>query len=198
LRPILTVFDGKLKRSGWGLVARLADIFREVWMLTEALRTMYGYNRWATERLLDTAAQLTPRQLDAPAGGEQRSVRETLLHLIVTQKGWLSWWDGSMSAEAAYGLRPDPADYPDVAALRRLWAALEQQTQAFLARLSDEELQRVYSSKLPDGSEWQMLLWKMMLHVANHGTQHRSEAAALLTGFGHSPGDLDLIYYVSV
>jgi uncharacterized damage-inducible protein DinB len=165
-------------------------------MLTETLRTFYGYNRWATERVLDTAIQLTPEQLDVPAGGEQRSVRETLLHLMTTQKGWLSWWDGSLPAEEAYRLRLDPARYPDVAALRELWDALEQQTQAFLDRLDDDLLQRVYSSQMPDGSEWQMVLWKMMLHLANHGTQHRSEVAALLTGFGYSPGDLDMIFYL--
>jgi uncharacterized damage-inducible protein DinB len=35
----------------------------------------------------------------------------------------------------------------------------------------------------------------MLLHLANHGTQHRSEAAILLTQAGRSPGDLDLIDY---
>jgi uncharacterized damage-inducible protein DinB len=34
-----------------------------------------------------------------------------------------------------------------------------------------------------------------MAHLVNHGTQHKTEAAAILTGFGHSPGDIDLILY---
>jgi uncharacterized damage-inducible protein DinB len=35
----------------------------------------------------------------------------------------------------------------------------------------------------------------MLVHVVNHGTQHRAEAAALLTSEGRSPGELDLINY---
>jgi uncharacterized damage-inducible protein DinB len=35
--------------------------------------------------------------------------------------------------------------------------------------------------------------WQLMVHVVNHGTQHRSEAAALLTAEDRSPGELDLM-----
>jgi uncharacterized damage-inducible protein DinB len=36
-----------------------------------------------------------------------------------------------------------------------------------------------------------------MAHVITHGMQHKTEAAAILTGFGHSPGDIDLIVYLN-
>jgi len=38
-------------------------------------------------------------------------------------------------------------------------------------------------------------VWQCLAHVVNHGTQHRSEAAALLTAAGASPGEIDLIFF---
>lgn len=34
------------------------------------------------------------------------------------------------------------------------------------------------------------------MHVVNDLTHHRSEAAAMLTGYGQSPGELDFDQYV--
>lgn len=67
---------------------------------------------------------------------------------------------------------------------------------AFLQRLSDPILLEVveYESAL-SGRRYAIPLWKMMAHLAHHGTQHRSEVALALTQLGHSPGDLDLIVY---
>src|SRR5438552_7817961 len=44
---------------------------------------------------------------------------------------------------------------------------------------------------IPGGIVRERVLWHCLFHLVNHGTQHRSEAAALLTGYGQSPGGLD-------
>jgi uncharacterized damage-inducible protein DinB len=165
-------------------------------MLTEALRAMYGYNRWATERMLEAAAGLTPEQWLAPGVAGRGSVRDTLVHLISAQRSWLAWWDGSLPPDQAYGLSLDPGEFPDLAAVRAVWTTVDRATRAFVDGLSDSEAERVYTHALPNGMVFRLPLWQMMLHVANHGTQHRSEVAAMLTGFGQSPGDLDLLRYV--
>ena len=166
-------------------------------MFADALRRLYAYNSWATGRILETAANLTPEQLHAPGGASNGSVRDTLVHLLNTQRGWLSWWDGSLGPMEAYALSDAPADYPDVASLQRWHAKIDAQTRAFVSGLTDDDPGRVYAFDLPDGGHWEMPLWGMMHHIVNHNTQHRAEVAAMLTGFGHSPGDLDLIFYLA-
>ena len=48
------------------------------------------------------------------------------------------------------------------------------------------------------GERWAYPLWQQMTHQVNHATQHRSEAALMLTQAGHSPGGLDLLYFVDL
>jgi uncharacterized damage-inducible protein DinB len=49
-----------------------------------------------------------------------------------------------------------------------------------------------------EGERWAYPLWQQMVHQVNHGTQHRSEVAMILTRCGYSPGWLDFLYYMDV
>jgi uncharacterized damage-inducible protein DinB len=157
---------------------------------------MYRYDDWATGRLLETAERLTPGQLLAPGQAGRGSIRNTLVHLISVQRRWLKWWNGALPADEAYQLQLEPADFPDLAAIRSMYNEVQQELRAFVAQLSEADLQQVLSNPMPDGTVFRMRLWQLMLHVATHGTQHRSEVAAMLTAAGASPGDLDLIFYL--
>jgi MFS family permease len=60
------------------------------------------------------------------------------------------------------------------------------------AGLAEETLDRNFPYVRSNGEERVKPFWHTLVHVVNHGTQHRSEAAMLLTIYGASPGDLDL------
>ena len=157
-------------------------------MLLEAIQALYEHNHIATERVLDTAEKLTNEQWLAPQTAGRGSIRDTLVHLVSGMRSWLASWKG----ETGQG-QPNPEEYPDVAAVRQLFRTVNVASQGYLKGLTDNDLGRVITRKRQDGSEMSAPMWQMMLHVTNHGMQHRSEVAAMLTAFGHSPGELDLL-----
>lgn len=157
-------------------------------MQVEYLRSLYEYTDWANVRILDPAARLTDEQLLAAAGRDYGSVRDILVHMVFAQWLWLRRWRGE-SPRAHW----DPADFPTVDAIRDRWAEVERATADFLAGLDEERLGQILHYTTTRGIVRSQPLWEMLVHVANHGTQHRSEVAYLLTQAGHSPGDLDML-----
>ena len=162
--------------------------------MRELLSTMYAYNDWANARILDTAARLDPDQYRADHGASFGSVHDTLVHIMGAQWLWLSRWQGT-SPRAL----PSPDAFADLPAVRRRWAEIDADTRAFVAGLTrPEQLDRVVEYVNTEGQRWAYPLWQQMVHQVNHGTQHRSEVAMILTRCGHSPGWLDFLYYMDV
>jgi uncharacterized damage-inducible protein DinB len=95
----------------------------------------------------------------------------------------------------------NPTGYPDIGAIRVKWAIVEAELQAFVAGLTPEgegSPSRIIVWEGDAGAVRRRPLWQPMLHVFNHGTQHRSEIAAALTRAGHSPGELDITRYLNI
>ena len=161
-------------------------------MLDTVIRSFYDYNAWANERVLDTATHLTPQQLVAPGGASFDSVRDTLVHTMNAQWLYLERWQGRSPLSW-----PDQT-YADLSGIRAGWDAIERDTRAFVAGLDDARLATIVEYTNMKGETWAYPLWQQMIHQVNHATQHRSEAAVLLTQLGHSPGWLDLLYFVDL
>ena len=154
------------------------------------LNCLYEYHYWANERILRAAENVNDAQFLA-ATGTRWSLRKTLVHTMSAEWIWLSRWRG-VSPKA--GLNED--DFPALESIRARWRAGERDMRAFLAASNDEELQRVVQYTNTRNQPFAFPLWQLMAHVVNHGTQHRAEAAALLTDWGYSPGDMDLTLFL--
>jgi len=74
--------------------------------------------------------------------------------------------------------------FPHAGFHSRRWRQEEQALWAFLAAQSDESLQRSMNYADTKGTPFARPLWKLMLHVVNHGTQHRSEAPPCSPSWG--------------
>jgi uncharacterized damage-inducible protein DinB len=85
--------------------------------------------------------------------------------------------------------------YQDLNSLRMAWNEEETLMRGFITGLTDAALQEVITYKTMKGVEYTNPLWQALIHVVNHGTQHRAEAAVLLTDHGASPGDVDMIIF---
>ena len=153
------------------------------------IQLLYDYNYWAHERILRQVARLTPEQFLADAGYSWGGVGGTLAHLLGTERVWRSRWRGERGSALA---QPELAT---AAALAAAWEENRAEMGAFLATLDQDRLDRdvAYTRQ---GRNYAHPLWTQLIHVVNHGTQHRSEVAAMLTDLGHSPGDIDFSLFM--
>jgi uncharacterized damage-inducible protein DinB len=153
--------------------------------------TLYQYNDWARRRVLAQTARVSAEQYLAPAPVPQGSLRGTLVHSLAAEATWRQRWQGHSPAVLL-----NVSDLPTFEALQERWEREAHALQDFVADLTDADLNATIHYKTRNGSPMANVLWHLMAHVVNHGTQHRSEAAMLLTGYGYSPGDLDLIVFL--
>jgi len=163
-------------------------------MIAAALRTLYDYNAWANAQILEASARLSREQLvRGVAGANFESLAGTLVHTMGAQWVYLERWQGRSPRSM-----PQAADFADVPAIQTRWTEIERATHAFVADLGDGDVARVVEYTNFQGERWAYPLWQQMMHQVNHATQHRSEAAVILTELGCSPGGLDLLYFVDV
>jgi uncharacterized damage-inducible protein DinB len=149
------------------------------------LAELYEYAAWANTRLLELAERLPDADLRRRFTQGALPVLDNFVHLMSADRRWLARWK---QEPLPPGLTI--ADVPSIAAARRAYTELAAARRDYIAALDDASLGAPISWQ--DGAETRTLArWQGIMQCANHGTQHRSEIAAMLTDCGHSPGDLD-------
>ena len=158
-------------------------------MTAKDLEDLYDYGYWANARLLEVVSQLTPDEFTRNVAGSYGSIRNTMVHMLSAEWGWLSRCGGHKRPG-----RLDPDDYPTAQALIDTWTEVEVHVRAFLSGLQDDDVARYVEFTL--GEKWaSMTLGALMQHGAMHGVHHRGQVALLLRLLGHTPGNVDVLFY---
>jgi uncharacterized damage-inducible protein DinB len=159
-------------------------------MTVKDLERLYDYGYWANGKLFQVASQLTPEQFTQPVAGSYGSIRNTLVHVLSAEWGWLDRCGGPQRGPA---LKPD--DYPTLESVTRTWRTVEGHVREFLSGLKDEDLTRIVEFTNPKGEKRAGVLGALLQHGATHAVHHRGQVALLLRSLGYAPGNFDMLFY---
>jgi len=157
--------------------------------MTDDFATLFAFNRWANDKMLDACRKLTGEQYAAEPVPGWSSVRATVYHIAVVTDGWLRALandpDQTMPTEAEIQTADDAAKLLDRAyrTLDGLLASLTTEALATPRKLS----RRGRTATLPP--------WLVLRHVVNHTTYHRGQVASKLKRFEVQQPETDMVYW---
>lgn len=159
-------------------------------MTANAFRQFYDYHFAENRKIWDWyVTDLTPAQFTQAVDYSHGSVRDQIVHLMNVDEAWFSELRGVEFPEPF-----PPATSDDRDLIRARWDKVEQSMRDYLAGLRDEML---FDQPIQEPEEDKdLIVWQVLLHVANHGTDHRAQILRLLNELGLRTAPQDYIFYV--
>jgi uncharacterized damage-inducible protein DinB len=154
-------------------------------MDADAFRHLYGYHFAENRKLWDAVTALSDEDLARGGAYSHGSVCDQIRHLIDVDDAWFSGLRGDAP--------PEPSEpTADRAALRRRWDDVEDRMRAYLAGMQDGMLD---GRPFPEGEDADLRLWQVLIHVVNHGTDHRAQVLRQLNDLGVPTEPQDYVFY---
>ena len=153
--------------------------------MTSLLDDAFAHHIWATQRLIDACAELTPDQLRAPTPGTYGPIVATLAHLVSSDGWYLSF----------FREQPAPIDEESNVTLADLRAAIAANGAAWQDLVAGDLDPEADLVERGDGWEFHQPAGLRLAQAIHHGTDHRSQVCTALTSLGIEPPGIDLWAY---
>lgn len=158
-------------------------------MNADAFRHLYNYhfaenrNTWDSYIVALSQEQFV-QELDYSIG----SVRNHIVHLMSVDDTWFS---ALRTVDIPDPLNPET--FHNREKIRVYWDRVEQSMQDYLINLNDDML---FEKPFADGEDKDLILWQILIHIVNHGTDHRAQLLRMLHDLGAKTVSQDYIFYV--
>jgi uncharacterized damage-inducible protein DinB len=159
-------------------------------MNADAFRYLYNYHFTENRRIWDNCVTpLSSEQFTRNVAYSHGSVRDQIIHLVDVDELWFSELRGIQPSE------PFPAaSFDDRENIRTKWDSAEQSMRDYLAQLRDDML---FDKPIEEPEEDKgLIVWQVLLHVVNHGTDHRAQLLRLVHDLGVNTTSQDFIFYI--
>ncbi|HEX2420983.1 MAG TPA: DinB family protein [Acidimicrobiia bacterium] len=150
----------------------------------DVLLEFFRHNSMMNRTLLDTCRGLTPGQLASTTEGTYGSIAATLVHIANAQAGYAA---RLLNVERPTRLPEDP--FPGFPVLAERLSIGDGQLEEATGR-NDWDRQVQITGDDPPGT-WLMPVGLFLLQAINHGTEHRSQIATILSQLGIEPPAMD-------
>jgi uncharacterized damage-inducible protein DinB len=172
--------------------------------VSDYVRSMLAYTVWANDKVLSAASALDAQQFER--------IRDPFVHAVSTQRWWHAKWVGDDAAfrmtvaehldsagdaeNAAKWAQGAPIHHPRTyGEVRAVFRASHDALRSLGESLTDARCAESEQWWKTWGVENELPLADTIFQVVEHGVQHRSEVAVMLTETGHSPGELDYLNF---
>jgi len=159
---------------------------------------LFEYDLWANNRILQAVSALTPEQFTRDMRGGFRSVRDTLVHIVGGEWGWIAYWKEPSPSPAFLADLWDRHDtlftadaFPDFASVLFKWTEVEKERAEFVSGVTNESLKKAF----PIGKT-RVSLASLMQHMVNHSTYHRGQIALMFRQLGAVPPATDFVVFL--
>ena len=157
-------------------------------MNADAFRHLFGYHFAENRTVWDKyITALSDEQFSQDVGYSHGSVRNQIVHLMNVDEAWFT---GLRGVEFVEG--PEADSFVDRDSIRAQWDVVEQHLRDYLSTLRDEML---LEKPFAEGEDKDLMLWQVLIQVANHGTDHRAQLLRLLNDMGVKTVSQDYIFY---
>jgi len=146
------------------------------------LGRLFEHNNWANQQIIQACSALSDGQLDAePQSATKGSIRKTLFHLVVSQRGYLKLLTLPVEERLKSVPLPPFDQLQDIA----------NSSGEALLTLARDEASLSMKGQLQTTDGFYVEPWLIMIQVINHATEHREQIKSMLSSLGVTPPEID-------